>query len=227
MGWDCDMHDEIKRRIEFLIEAAKYEVKKDQVVTYAMRVLSNHATIGRDAGSAEIKKHNKTVSQGAQNLLHSVDLTTFCKQTINEHPKPILATWEWLRENAEHLSVEEVWNEFVTPTEEYQFHLWFPDVAMQMNKSNKPLLVIPSLYCLNQQEVKSKYGISENSAHGAKRGEEYHFGEYSNFKAWKRRWGWDYENVKSTFPIDIYKGTLLYDYYNHDNNNGPLKNYEL
>ena len=39
------MHDEIKRRIEFLIEAAKYEVKKDQVVTYAMRVLSNHATI--------------------------------------------------------------------------------------------------------------------------------------------------------------------------------------
>ena len=121
----------------------------------------------------------------------------------------------------------EVWNQFVTPTEEYQFHLWFPDVAMQMNKSNKPLLVIPSLYCLNQQEVKSKYGISENSAHGAKRGEEYHFGEYSNFKAWKRRWGWDYENVKSTFPIDTYKGTLLYDYYNHDNNNGPLKNYEL
>ena len=113
MGWDCDMHEEIKRRIEFLIEAAKYEVKKDQVVTYAMRVLSNHATIGRDAGSAEIKKHNKTVSQGAQKLLHSVDLTTFCKQTINEHPKPILATWEWLRENAEHLSVEEVWNEFV------------------------------------------------------------------------------------------------------------------
>ena len=78
-----------------------------------MRVLSNHATIGRDAGSAEIKKYNKTVSQGAQKLLHSVDLTTFCKQTINEHPKPILATWEWLRENAEHLSVEEVWNEFV------------------------------------------------------------------------------------------------------------------
>lgn len=119
------------------------------------------------------------------------------------------------------------WNDVVVPTEEYQFHLWFPDVAMQLNKGNKPLLIIPSLYCLNQQEVKSKYGISENSAHGAKRGEAYHFGEYSNFKAWKRRWGWDYENAKNTFPSEKYEGTLLYEYYKHDNDNGPLRNYNL
>jgi glycosyltransferase involved in cell wall biosynthesis len=122
-----------------------------------------------------------------------------------------------------------IWNKVVTPTEEYQFHLWFPDVAMQLNNSNHPLLVIPSLVCLNQQEVKSKYGISQNSAHGAKRGEEYHFGKYSNFKAWSRRWGWDYENAKSTFKStsEKYKGTLLYEYYMHDNNDGPLRNYEL
>jgi len=121
------------------------------------------------------------------------------------------------------------WNESVTPTEEYQFHLWFPDVAMQLNKANKPLLIIPNLYCLNQQEVKSKYGISENSAHGAKRGEEYHFGQYSNFTAWKNRWGWDYENAKKTFNTvsEKYEGTLLYEYYKHDNNKGPLRNYEL
>lgn len=119
------------------------------------------------------------------------------------------------------------WNEVVVPTEEYQFHLWFPDVAMQLNKGNKPLLIIPSLYCLNQQEVKSKYGISENSAHGAKRGEAYHFGEYSNFKAWKQRWGWDYENAKNTFPSKKYEGTLLYEYYKHNNDNGPLRNYNL
>ena len=68
------MNDIIERRIRFLIDAAKYEDKKDQVVTYVMRVLSNHATIGKDAGSAEIKKHNKKVSEKARNLLHSVDL---------------------------------------------------------------------------------------------------------------------------------------------------------
>tara|TARA_R110000803_G_scaffold102258_1_gene170302 strand:- start:1237 stop:2151 length:915 start_codon:yes stop_codon:yes gene_type:complete len=122
-----------------------------------------------------------------------------------------------------------VWNEVVTPTEDYQFHLWFPDIAMQLNYSNKPILIIPSLYCLNQQELKSKYGISTNSAHGSKRGEVHHFGESSNFKAWKRRWGWEYEDAKNTFKSvsEKYKGTLLYEYYKHDNNNGPLKNYDL
>jgi hypothetical protein len=121
------------------------------------------------------------------------------------------------------------WNESVVPTEEYQFHLWFPDVAMQLNRANKPLLVIPSLYCLNQQEVKSKYGISENSAHGAKRGEEYHFGKWANFRAWKERWGWDYENAKNSFAevSENYEGTLLHEYYKHDNNKGPLRNYTL
>lgn len=123
----------------------------------------------------------------------------------------------------------EIWNKHVTPTEDYHFHLWFPDVAMQLNQSNNPLLVIPSLYCLNQQEVKAKYGINTNSAHGAKDGENYHFGEYSNFDAWKKRWGWDYENAKNTFSeiSDKYEGTLLYEYFKHNNKKGPLKNYEL
>jgi hypothetical protein len=79
-----------------------------------MRVLSNHATIGKVAGSAEIKKQNKTVSEGAKELLYSVDLTTFCQNTINEHPKPIQLTWEWLRDHADTLSIAEVWNEFAT-----------------------------------------------------------------------------------------------------------------
>ena len=60
------MNEIIERRIRFLLDAAKHEIKKDQVVTYAMRVLSNHATIGKDAGSAEIKKQNKTISEGAK-----------------------------------------------------------------------------------------------------------------------------------------------------------------
>lgn len=122
----------------------------------------------------------------------------------------------------------DVWNKYVKPTDEYQFHLWFPDVAMQMNKSNKPLLIIPTLYCLNQQEIKLNYGISDHSANAAKSGNEYHFGKYSNFGAWKSRWGWEYENVKNTYPKDIYKGTLIEEYFNHDIvNKGPIRNYEL
>lgn len=121
------------------------------------------------------------------------------------------------------------WNESITPTEAYQFHLWFPDIAMQFNRANKPLLVLPDLYCLNEQEVKTKYGISANSAHGAKRGEEYHFGKYSNFIAWQDRWGWEYENAKKTFDRvkDRYEGTLLFEYFYHNIDQGPLKNYDI
>ena len=82
------MNDAINRRIQFLLDAAKHELKKDQVVTYAMRVLSNHATIGKDAGSAEVKKKNKKVSEKTKQLLYSVDWTTYRQNTINEHPKP-------------------------------------------------------------------------------------------------------------------------------------------
>ena len=64
------MDPHIERRILFLIDAAKHEEKRDQVVTYAMRVLSNHAAIGKDAGSAEIKKMNCRVSIGAEKLLN-------------------------------------------------------------------------------------------------------------------------------------------------------------
>jgi len=123
-----------------------------------------------------------------------------------------------------------IWNKHVIPTTDYQFHLWFPDVAMQLNYNNYPLVVLPHLYCLNQQEVKLKYNIDINSAHSAKKGNEYHFGKYSNFNAWKSRWGWEYENVFSTFePIqEKYKGTLIYEYFNHDvTKKGPLRTYDL
>ena len=53
----------------------------------------------------------------------------------------------------------DVWNQCITPTNDYQFHLWFPDISMQLNYNNFPLVTLPHLYCLNQQEIKSKYNI--------------------------------------------------------------------
>lgn len=106
------MNKSVERRIRFLLDAAKNEVKRDQVVTYAMRVLSNYAAIGKDAGSIEIKKQNKRVSHSAQTLLHKHGLVFFCKNTINEHPKPLKIIWQWLQDNADKLTVKEVWHEF-------------------------------------------------------------------------------------------------------------------
>lgn len=120
-----------------------------------------------------------------------------------------------------------LWDKFIKPTDKYHFHLWYPDIAMQFNYHNCPIVTIPSLYCLNQNEIKLKYGIHNNSAAGAMRGDEYHFGEYSNFKVWQERWGWDFETARDTFPKGHYEGTLLDEYYNHNLENGPLKTFDL
>jgi hypothetical protein len=122
-----------------------------------------------------------------------------------------------------------LWNDVIKATADYQFHLWFPDIAMQFNYQNYPCLILPNLYCLNHQELKSKYNIHVNSAHGAKEGNEYHFGKYSNFRAWKNRWGWEYENVYDGFndTKERYKGTLIWDYFHHDIRKGPMESIDL
>ena len=106
------MNTIIKRRIQFLIDAAKDEDKKDQAISYVMRVLSNYATIGKDASSESIKKINCKVTEKAYILLKEKGIKKFCKETINEHPKPLEQTWQWLKENAHTLSVDDVWKEF-------------------------------------------------------------------------------------------------------------------
>ena len=107
------INDVIKRRIVFLLDAAKHENVRDNSTTFTLRALSNYATIGKDAGSASIKKINRKVSENAYELLKVKGIEVYCKQTINEHPKPLSQTWEWLKENAkENLSLERVWKEF-------------------------------------------------------------------------------------------------------------------
>lgn len=123
----------------------------------------------------------------------------------------------------------EKWNKHIIPTTEYQFHLWLPDIAMQFNYNNSACLILTDLYTMNDQQLKVKYNIEISSAGGARRGDEYHFGKYSNFDAWKERWGWYYEDIVEDFEKikDNYKGTLIYNYYHHDINKGPLKSYKL
>ena len=119
-----------------------------------------------------------------------------------------------------------LWNKFIQPTEEYEFHLWLPDIAFQFIKNEIENIIIPDLCCLNHQRLKNKYNINVNSAIGAKEGNEYHFGKYSNFDAWKNRWGWDFENSKSTY-IPKNNNSLMDKFYFHDISKGPLKNYSL
>ena len=124
----------------------------------------------------------------------------------------------------------EKWTKVIEPSDGYEFHLWYPDIAMQFNYHNLPILILPNLYCFNYQKLKEKYGINHNSATGAMAGDSDHFGEYGpHLTHWKERWGWDYENVFNTFTQvqDHYKDTMIYDYFNHDISKGPLKTFDL
>ena len=122
----------------------------------------------------------------------------------------------------------EKWKRYIEPTDEYHFHLWAPDILMQFLYHNCHNLVLPDLYLINKQELKENYGINPNSAKGSINGDEYHFGEFSNFKVWKERWGWDYEKPNTIVDIrQSYEGTLIEEFISHNINSGPLKTFDL
>ena len=121
----------------------------------------------------------------------------------------------------------ESWNKIILPTTDYQFHLWAPDIAFQFNLHNYMSVILPDIHCLNDQALKNDFGIDENSARGAMNGNEFHFGEYGpHLENFKKRWGWDYENVKDTYPQvrENYLGSLIEKYYIHDITTGPIWN---
>ena len=122
-----------------------------------------------------------------------------------------------------------MWNKLIEPTDEYHFHLWAPDVSIQFLYHNVHNIVLPDLYLMNKQELKSNYGINPNSAHGSKDGNEYHFGHYNpSHEAWKERWGWEYDNPKTIPDVkQIYEGTLIAEFIDHKIVSGPLKIYDL
>ncbi len=123
-----------------------------------------------------------------------------------------------------------MWNKHIEPTTDYQFHLWYPDIAMQFNYNNLPCIILPDLYIMNFIRLKEKYNIPGNSAVGAREGDEYHFGTYNiHHDNWRKRWGWDYENSAGTFGMveENYLDTIISEYFNHDISDGPLKNIDL
>jgi hypothetical protein len=103
----------VKRRIEFLIQEALNKSPRDQVITFCMRVLSNYASIGMDAGSYKVKITNQMVSRRAEILLNqSTSLKEWAAGCINEHEVPLKEVWNSLCSSGPNLRPEEVWSKF-------------------------------------------------------------------------------------------------------------------
>lgn len=98
----------VVRRIVFLLgEARSGDPRRDQTVTYAMRVISNYFSIGRDAGSAAIKRESRRFSRRAVELRSRAHLD-WTSDTINDHPDPLNEVWLWIVANAATLSVGQI-----------------------------------------------------------------------------------------------------------------------
>jgi hypothetical protein len=102
------------RRAAFLLNEARHQAKRDQVITFTMRVLSNYATVGKDGGSSKMKDENVRLSSGAYDLMGNVSsIGDWHKLTINEHPRPLKDIWSWILSEADEISPFDVWNCFV------------------------------------------------------------------------------------------------------------------
>tara|TARA_B100000780_G_C21117395_1_gene452217 strand:+ start:143 stop:1174 length:1032 start_codon:yes stop_codon:yes gene_type:complete len=121
------------------------------------------------------------------------------------------------------------WKVHIKPSDDFIFHLWFNDVAMQWLNANVDLAVASDLYLLNDQCIKEKYGFQRDSAAAGRSGDIKHVEQYGqhliNFES---RWGFDYINPRLSYPkvSDRYAGTLVDRYFNHDCRLGPLKIYK-
>ena len=99
----------ITRRAEFLLaEARSPDPARDQTVIYALRVISNFTTVGRDFQSAAIKWRNPRLSARAWALYYETSDDEWQRSTINEHPQPLSQVWEWIRENANSIDARQI-----------------------------------------------------------------------------------------------------------------------
>lgn len=123
-------------------------------------------------------------------------------------------------------------NKHIEVCDDYQFfHAW-DDIAFQFMNKNIHNLCLPQYYFSHEQIVKKEHNIPLKSPHAKNEEEakkrEFYWGHFNHHDVWHNRWGfwWDdsstFENVKEN-----YKGTLLYDFYNHNMYEKPFKIFDL
>lgn len=102
------------RRAEFLLQEAKSgNWVYDAAVRYALRVISNWATVGADRSSEAIKFTNQRLSAKALALYKELDDDlAWHKLTTNEHQEPISQVWEWVVREARSLQPEAILERF-------------------------------------------------------------------------------------------------------------------
>ena len=100
------------------------------------------------------------------------------------------------------------WEKAIVADDNFVFHLWFPDVAMQFMNNNYFVCLDNSEIIINNWKLKEKYGLLGSVEAGKKKnGRMEAYGKH--FKVWKAKWGYDYENPNTKKNLPIKPGSIL------------------
>ena len=119
----------------------------------------------------------------------------------------------------------ELFKKYIKVSDNYHLFCAWDDISIQFLEANTYNVVLPYLQTFHNQEFK-RGKIPVKSAAAAKQGDEEHFGRFDHFIYWKERWGWERDDVRNTFPLEKYKGTLIGNFYEMDWTRGPLRRFD-
>jgi len=116
----------------------------------------------------------------------------------------------------------------IKPDENLRFHLAWDDVCFQFLNQNIYNVALPSLYIEHRPDYKPGLNLPLNSAKYTKSKNNYYFENVEHLNIWKDKWGFEWASRKSFEKVKHkYKGTLLWDFYHHNPQKGPLKVFDL
>ena len=115
-----------------------------------------------------------------------------------------------------------LFKKYIKVTDEYHLFCAWDDICMQFLENDIYNVTLPNLQAFHNQNFKGNK-IPKKSANSAKKGNTKHFGRFDHFEYWKSRWGWERDDVRETFPLEKYEGTLIGKFYSHDYKRGPMR----
>ena len=117
------------------------------------------------------------------------------------------------------------WENAVIPDPDFVFHLWFPDVAMQMMRNNLHVCLDTNVKIINDLNLKAKYGQLGSVEEGRKKsgGKMEKYGAHLDI--FEKKWNFDYEWVYNRVGEvrKRFKGTIIEAHLLRNSTDGPLK----
>ena len=124
----------------------------------------------------------------------------------------------------------DMYKKHIIPTDEFHLFYSWDDIAFQYLQKNVYNICIPNLDIIHDKNFKITRGFTDRSPRdNGKR--EFYYGKWGHHKSWLDKWGFPYETFKDRESqrqnMEKHKGTLIWEHYNHDPSNGPLKTFNL